>query len=59
MRELLSATQKGSPIRVDEQLEQAAQSLTALLKCKACSFYASDSEELILEIEFSGSSWLH
>ena len=58
MREFLS-TPTGSAIRVDEKLEQAAQSLTALLKCKACSFYTSDSEELILEVEFIGTSWLH
>jgi hypothetical protein len=58
MREFLS-TQTGSAIRVDEQLEQAAQSLTALLRCKSCSFYASDCEELVLEIELTGSSWVH
>ncbi len=58
MREFLS-TQRGSAVRVDEQLEQAAQSLTALLKCKSCSFYASDSEELVLEIELNGGYWVH
>jgi hypothetical protein len=49
--------QTANEARLDERLEQAAQSLTALLKCSSCSVYASESDELILEIEVCRTEW--
>jgi hypothetical protein len=49
--------QTATEARLDERLEQAAQSLTALLKCSSCSVYASENDELILEILVGGSEW--
>ena len=49
--------QTATEARLDERMEQAAQSLTALLKCSSCSVYTSESDELILEILVRNSEW--
>ena len=44
---------------LDERLEEAAQSLVALLKCSSCCVHASEGEDLVLEIELRRSEWIH
>jgi len=44
-------------VRVDERLEQAAQSFMALLKCTSCLVHTSESHDVILEIRLSRNSW--
>jgi hypothetical protein len=44
---------------MDERLEQAAQSLTALLKCTSCVTYALETDDLVLEIELVKSCWVN
>ena len=44
-------------IHTDERLEQVAQSLSALLKCTSCFVYASESHEMVLEVQLPGNCW--
>jgi hypothetical protein len=44
--------------QADERLEQAAQSLAALLKCSSCLVYASESHAIVLEVQLPGSHWV-
>jgi hypothetical protein len=44
-------------VRIDERLEQAAQSFMALLKCTSCFVHTSESHDVILEIRLSRNSW--
>jgi hypothetical protein len=43
--------------RLDEGLEQAAQSFMALLKCTSCFIHSTESHGVILEIRLAGNSW--
>lgn len=43
---------------VGERLEQAAQSLIALLKCSSCLVYVSESHAMVLEVQLPGSRWV-
>jgi hypothetical protein len=51
------SSQRAVKTGVDERLEQAAQSLTALLKCTSSVSYAVESEEFMLEIQLVKTSW--
>jgi hypothetical protein len=53
------ASRQAAKTGMDERLEQAAQSLTALLKCTSCVSYALESDDLVLEIELVKSSWVN
>jgi hypothetical protein len=44
-------------LRIDERLEQAAQSFMALLKCSSCLVHTSESHDVILEIRLSRNTW--
>jgi hypothetical protein len=51
------SSQRAVKTGVDERLEQAAQSLTALLKCTSCVSYALESDDFVLEIQLAKTSW--
>jgi hypothetical protein len=44
---------------LDERVNHMAQFLTALVNSGSCSFYTSESDELIMEIRLAGASWTH
>jgi hypothetical protein len=43
---------------LDERMESAAQSLTALLKCTSSLIYAGENDAFVLEIRMSKNLWL-
>ena len=52
------SSQRAIKTGVAERLEQAAQSLAALLKCTSCVSYAPETDDFVLEIELAKSSWV-
>ena len=44
-------------VRIDERLEQAAQSFMAVLKCSSSLVHTSESHDVILEIRLSRNIW--
>jgi hypothetical protein len=52
------SSQKFSGAHIDDRMEQVAQSLTALLKCTSCLVYASESHDMVLEVQLPGHCWL-
>ncbi|HWF38045.1 MAG TPA: hypothetical protein VG322_05970 [Candidatus Acidoferrales bacterium] len=52
------SSQKSSSAHIDDRMEQVAQSLTALLKCTSCLVYASESHDMVLEVQLPGHCWL-
>ncbi len=51
------SSQRTLGVRIDERLEQAAQSFMALLKCSSCLVHTSESHDVILEIRLSRNIW--
>jgi hypothetical protein len=52
------SSERSMGIGLDERMESAAQSLTALLKCTSSLIYALESDDFVLEIRMSKNSWL-
>jgi hypothetical protein len=53
------SSEKSGGVHIDDRMEQVAQSLAALMKCSSCLVYASESHDMVLEIQLPGHAWLN